>query len=67
MTVERVKALENALKEAKESARRDRRRYQQEVDRIKEAVRIKNMSRRAFSAQIGEIIPPQTPTQRKIK
>jgi kinesin family member 5 len=55
MTMERVKALETALKEAKKGAMHDRKRYQYEVDRIKEAIRQKNLARRGPQAQIGEL------------
>jgi len=44
------------LKDAKEGAMRDRKRYQYEVDRIKDAVRQKNLARRGPSPQIGNFI-----------
>ncbi|XP_061411907.1 LOW QUALITY PROTEIN: kinesin heavy chain-like [Lethenteron reissneri] len=59
-TAQRVKDLEAALHEAKEGAAKQRRQYQHEVERIKEAVRKRG------GAQRGHIVKPIRAGQQQI-
>ncbi|KAI0980262.1 hypothetical protein GJ496_009803 [Pomphorhynchus laevis] len=51
-TYDRLRSLENALKEARESASKDRKKYITEVNRIRDAVRARQLNRRANVPQI---------------
>lgn len=60
---ERVTALEAALKEAKEAILRDRRRYQLEVNRIKDAMKQRKSA--ANRAKVAKITTPLRSGQAK--
>nr|CAH8820398.1 unnamed protein product [Trichobilharzia regenti] len=55
-TLERVHSLELSLKEAKEGAMRDRKRYQVEIERIRGVVRQQNITGRRGQSQIAKPI-----------
>ncbi|WKX99994.1 hypothetical protein Q1695_014680 [Nippostrongylus brasiliensis] len=61
---DRIKQLETALRETKERSQLERRKYQQEVERIKDAVRQRNMRRQNTPQIVKPIRPGQvyTPT-----
>uniref|UniRef100_A0A670K3D3 Kinesin-like protein n=1 Tax=Podarcis muralis TaxID=64176 RepID=A0A670K3D3_PODMU len=65
-TAERVKALEGALKEAKEGAMKTSVATSRRWNRIKEAVRYKNSMKRNHSAQIGKQGPNKLSSPTKV-
>uniref|UniRef100_A0A1I7X2T3 Kinesin motor domain-containing protein n=1 Tax=Heterorhabditis bacteriophora TaxID=37862 RepID=A0A1I7X2T3_HETBA len=56
---DRIKQLETALRDTKERAQMERRKYQQEVERIKDAVRQRNMRRQNMPQIVKPIRPGQ--------
>ncbi|KIH57767.1 kinesin motor domain protein [Ancylostoma duodenale] len=63
---DRIKQLETALRETKERSQLERRKYQQEVERIKDAVRQRNMRRQNTPQIVKPIRPGQSTTGRKL-
>ncbi|CAI2349677.1 unnamed protein product [Caenorhabditis sp. 36 PRJEB53466] len=68
---DRIKMLETALRDSKQRSQAERKKYQQEVERIKEAVRQRNMRRMNAPQIVKPIRPGQvyggqaTPTQQE--
>ncbi|PIO74626.1 kinesin motor domain protein [Teladorsagia circumcincta] len=60
---DRIKQLETALRETKERSQLERRKYQQEVERIKDAVRQRNQRRQ----NTPQIVKPIRPGQKKVE